>query len=105
VFEDEVIGRIAIRHELNEFLSKFAGHIGYIVRPSFRNKGVATEMLRLILETDRAKAIGRLLVTCDEHNIASERTIVKNRGIFESLIENGDKPRKKRFWIDLTKSL
>jgi len=63
--------------------------------------GVASEMLRQLLETARAKSIRRLLITCDEDNVASERTIVKNGGAFESIVRNGDKPKKKRFWIDL----
>lgn len=33
---DEFIGRTSIRHELNEFLCKFGGHIGYMIRPSKR---------------------------------------------------------------------
>ncbi len=101
IYRDEVIGRIAIRHELNDFLRTIGGHMGYIVRPSFRNMGVASEMLRQLLETARAKSIRRLLITCDEDNVASERTIVKNGGAFESIVRNGDKPKKKRFWIDL----
>ena len=43
--EGQVIGRIGIRHELNDFLRTIGGHIGYIVRPSRRRKGVATKML------------------------------------------------------------
>lgn len=101
VYGDEVVGRIAIRHELNDFLKKVGGHIGYIVRPSYRTRGVASEMLRLILKTERARSIGRLLVTCDENNTASERTILKNGGAFESTVENGEKPKKKRFWISV----
>ena len=100
---DEVVGRIAIRHELNEFLSKIGGHIGYIVRPSWRGKGVATEMLRQLLMTKEAQLIKKLLLTCDEANVASEKTILKNGGRFESIIENGvGRPKKKRFWIDLS---
>lgn len=102
IYNDEMIGRIAIRHDLNDFLRTIGGHIGYIVRPSFRRMGVATEMLRQILRTDQAKSIQKILITCDENNLASERTIIKNGGIFESVIPNGDKARKKRFWIDLS---
>ncbi len=97
---DEVVGRISLRHELNEFLAKIGGHIGYIVAPSHRQQGIAIEMLRLVLATPLAKDIGKLLLTCDEGNTASEKTIVKNGGIFESLISAGPgKGNKKRFWI------
>jgi predicted acetyltransferase len=72
----EVIGRIAIRHELNDFLKKVGGHVGYIVRPSWRKRGVATEMLGQLLLTDRVRSLGRILLTCDEGNLASEKTIV-----------------------------
>jgi predicted acetyltransferase len=99
---NEVVGRISIRHELNDFLRKIGGHIGYIVRPSFRAKGVATEMLRQLLLTEKARSIRQLLLTCDETNSASEKTILKNGGIFESYVDMGvEKPRKKRFWINV----
>ncbi|WP_408582003.1 GNAT family N-acetyltransferase [Enterococcus avium] len=39
-----------IRHELNEFLREFGGHIGFGVRPTERGKGYATEILRLGLK-------------------------------------------------------
>jgi predicted acetyltransferase len=96
----EVAGRIAIRHELTEFLKTIGGHVGYIVRPSSRGKGIGTEMLRQILSTDRARQIGNILVTCDEHNTASERTIIKCGGVLQDVITvDPSKPRKKRFWI------
>ena len=102
---NEIVGRIAVRHELNDFLATLGGHIGYIIRPSQRGKRLAAEMLRQVLLAERAQSIGRLLVTCDEGNIASEKTILKNGGVFESAVEAGpDRPRKKRFWIDLRAS-
>lgn len=97
---NEIVGRISIRHELNDFLKIVGGHIGYIVKPSCRGRGIATEMLRQILQTERARTIGKLLVTCDEANAASEKTILKNGGVLEDIISIGTgRPRKKRFWI------
>lgn len=80
ILDREVVGRIALRHTLNKNLEEFGGHIGYEVRPSARRKGVATEMLRLMLQTPKAKEIGRVLLTCAPDNIASNKTIQKNGG-------------------------
>ena len=33
---EQYLGRIAVRHELNDFLREVGGHIGYDVRPSAR---------------------------------------------------------------------
>lgn len=76
----KVVGRIALRHALNENLKEFGGHIGYEVRPSSRKQGVATEMLRLLLETKKAKEIGQILLTCAPDNVASNKTIIANGG-------------------------
>lgn len=101
ILDDELVGRISLRHELNDFLSRWGGHIGYIVRPSYRRRGIATEMLRQMLRTQGAKDIGRLLITCDEGNVASEKTIISNGGVYESTIAVEAKHGlpKKRFWI------
>ena len=53
--DDNIVGIIDFRHELNDFLKDF-GNCGYSVRPSERRKGYATEMLKLILE--RARQVG-----------------------------------------------
>ena len=44
--DERLIGMIQIRHELNEYLEKYAGHIGYAIRPSEREKGYAKRMLK-----------------------------------------------------------
>jgi predicted acetyltransferase len=101
--ESEMVGRISLRHELNESLLREGGHIGYIVRPSARRQGVATEMLRQILLTESARSIGRLLLTCDEDNLASEKSIRKNGGILENVVDLGGGDRRtKRFWISVS---
>ena len=100
--DNEIVGRIGLRFELNDFLSNYGGHIGYIVRPSARGNGVASAMLAQVLATQEAQRIGRLLLTCDEDNIASERVIRKNGGVYESMVYPvGRRLGKKRFWITL----
>jgi predicted acetyltransferase len=102
ILKNDVVGRISIRHELNEFLRNIGGHIGYITHPSWRGKGVASLMLREILKTERARSIGKLLLTCDENNLASEKTILKNGGKLAGVYPVGDhRPAKKHFWIEL----
>jgi predicted acetyltransferase len=78
---EEVVGRIALRHELNAALSEFGGHIGYEVHPAFRRQTIATEMLKRVLATPKAKEIGRLLLTCAPDNVGSNKTIRANGGV------------------------
>ena len=102
VQDGEVVGRLSLRHELNRDLLKVGGHIGYIVRPSARGRGLSLKMLQELLRTDRAKSMQRLLLSCDEGNIASEKTIVRAGGELEDIIQFPGRPRRtKRFWITL----
>src|SRR4051794_451554 len=75
---NDVVGRIALRHELTPDPKEFGGHIGYEVRPSFRRQGVASAMLRLILNTPRPRQIGRIQLPCAPDNPASIKTITAN---------------------------
>jgi len=100
---DRIVGRASIRHALNEFLQRVGGHIGYVVVPEFRRRGYATEILRQSLQIARDKCgLHRILVTCDDDNIGSIRTIEKNGGVLENVVEapDLDKP-KRRYWIEL----
>ncbi|WP_127716756.1 GNAT family N-acetyltransferase [Halobacteriovorax sp. HLS] len=101
--ENELVGRTSIRHELTEFLLKAGGHVGYGVVPEFRRRGYASAILNESLNYIRnnISEIDRVLVTCDEGNIGSQRTIENNKGILEDIIEMPNGPRKMRFWIQL----
>ena len=100
--DNEFIGRLSLRHELNEFLLKMGGHIGYEIRPSKRRQGYGTEILRLGLEKAKELGLQRVLVTCDEDNIGSKKIIEYNGGQFENAIEiEGDTVRKLRYWITI----
>lgn len=56
-------------------------------------------MLRLNIQNAREMGIEKLLVTCEETNIASEKTILANGGVFEKTVE-ADGSIMKRYWID-----
>ena len=100
--KNEFIGRLSIRHVLNEFLLKMGGHIGYEIRPSRRKQGYGTEILGLGLEKAKELGLRRVLVTCDEDNIGSKKIIEHNGGQFENAIEmEGDTVKKLRYWIDI----
>src|SRR5579859_3937841 len=45
----EYIGQLSVRHELNDFLHRVAGNIGYQIRPSKRRCGYGKAILRLRL--------------------------------------------------------
>jgi len=90
----EYLGRIAIRHRLNEFLAEVGGHIGYDVRPSARRRGHATAMLRAALPVAAGLGIDSALLTCDHDNLASQRVIEAAGGVFED-----QRAHKLRFWV------
>jgi predicted acetyltransferase len=95
-----LIGRTSIRHELNDRLRCEGGHIGYGVLREHRRRGYATEMLRQSLVVARAVGVGRVLVTCDDDNLASAAVIERCGGTFESLIAAHDGHPVRRYWID-----
>ena len=102
VKDDLFIGCANIRHELNDFLMMFGGHIGYAIRPSQRRQGYATLTLRLALDFLREKGLTRALLTTAEHNIGSQKAIERNNGILENVAEYSWLDYKlPRYWIDL----
>jgi predicted acetyltransferase len=96
-----IVGRVSIRHSLNESLESVGGHIGYVVVPEFRRRGYATEILRQALQIARVElGIRRALVTCDDDNVGSIRTIEKNGGVLENVSTGpGIEKAKRRYWI------
>jgi predicted acetyltransferase len=98
---DRVVGRLSLRHELNEFLRDFGGHVGFAVVPSARRRGYATEMLRLTFPHARSVGIDRLLVTCDDDNVASQGVIERCGGVLEDRRVRGGGGLTRRYWIGL----
>lgn len=99
---DDMVGVFSLKFELTPFLYNYGGHIGYAVKPSRRRRGFATEILKQGLKTAKAFGFDRMLLICDEDNVASEKTILKCGGKFENtLFDEDEQVNVKRFWIEL----
>lgn len=101
--ESEIVGRVSLRHELNEYLLQRGGHLGYAVAPRFRRQGHATEMFRQVLQKCEQKDLRSLLVTCADDNIPSWKMIERFGGRLENKIwDDEDGEMIRRYWIQLT---
>lgn len=99
--DQKIVGIIDLRHHIDHpVLGVWGGHMGYTVRPCERGKGYASEMLRLNLENCRKRGLKKVMITCSPDNIASEKTILANGGIYEKTVEVDGSPVK-RYWITL----
>jgi predicted acetyltransferase len=95
-----IVGRVSIRHELNDWLSLVGGHIGYAVRPGLRRRGYATAMLRQSLGVARSAGVERALLTCDDDNVGSIRTIERCGGTLQdTILTPGSGTPKRRYWV------
>jgi predicted acetyltransferase len=98
---DEYLGAISLRHRLNDFLLRVGGHVGYHVRPSARQRGLAGSALGEVLGVARSRGIERALITCNDTNLASARTIERNGGVLENVVPDTELGTIRRYWIDL----
>lgn len=97
--DGDVVGRVSIRHDLNEGLRRFGGHVGYAVAPEHRRRGYATQMLTQAVARLAAEGVSPVLVTCDAGNAASEATILACGGERDADDVLPDGRVKHRFWI------
>lgn len=101
--DGKIVGRASIRHALTDHLLQVGGHIGYAVATPYRNRGFATEILKQSLVYCRdVVGLDRVLVTCDEDNVGSMKTILNNQGVLENkVLADGANVYKCRYWINL----
>ncbi|MEG0253977.1 MAG: GNAT family N-acetyltransferase [Vagococcus sp.] len=100
--DNKIIGFSHFRIKLNSFLLNYGGNIGYSIAPSERRKGYGEKMLAEVLKEAPKFNLDKLLLTCDESNLASMRVIEKNQGVLENKLFIEDKNKWiRRYWITI----
>ena len=101
---DFIVGMVNIRHTLNDKLLFHGGNIGYSIRPTERGNGYAKIALFLALKECLSLGLTRVLITAEDNNVPSYRTIEALGGIMENKVLDDGKYFR-RYWIDVEKSL
>lgn len=96
---DRYLGCLSLRHELNDYLMSYGGHLGYSVRPAERRKGYATAMTNHALGLARELGLDRILVTTEESNVASQGVVLGCGGIYEDTRVTPEGEAMRRYWI------
>lgn len=89
VSDNRIIGIADLRYELNDFL-KDLGNCGYSVRPSERNKGYASEILKQICALAKEHGLDNLQLSVERENTASIKTILRNGGRYSRSFKFGN---------------
>lgn len=99
--DKKIIGMADIRHELNNFLRSYGGHIGIGVRPAERKKGYAIEITKNALKFCNEIGLSKVMVACNKDNIASRNIIRKYDGIVEKEFIHNDGNVVQIYWISI----
>lgn len=98
VDDGSVLGGIALRHGYDDDAVQLLGHIGYGVRPSAWNRGLASWALDEMVSEAGLLGLRQLLVICDVGNAASIRAVERQGGILEDSKGTACSPVH-RYWI------
>lgn len=99
--DNEVVGTIDLRSYLNKsYFYKF-GHVAYIIKPSYRNKGIATKALAEAIKIYKNLNVNKILLVCYKENIGSCKVIEKNNGYLEREYSDENNKIIQRFWINI----
>lgn len=101
IFNGAIAGTINCRWQIEKGdLLKWGGHIGYGVAPSYRGHHLAEQMVNFALEEYKKRGVLRVMISADEDNIASRKTIERCGGRLENIVTI-DERKICRYWIDL----
>ncbi len=73
---DTAVGKISIRIGSN-YHSYYNGNIGYEIDKEYRGNNYSYKACKLVFQVAKVHGMSKLILTCDESNIASYKTIEK----------------------------
>ena len=73
---DIAVGKISVRIG-NNYHSYYNGNIGYEIDKEYRGNNYSLKACKLMLQIAKAHGMNELILTCDESNVASYKTIEK----------------------------
>jgi predicted acetyltransferase len=95
-----IVGRVQIRHALNESLRRRGGHVGYAVAPRHRRRGYAVEMVRQALPVCATLGLADVMITCADDNEPSWRIVEKLGGRLEDKVRDDvEEELVRRYWL------
>ncbi|WP_313181662.1 GNAT family N-acetyltransferase [Lacrimispora sp.] len=104
---DDDIGSIDIRIGNNENLY-YGGHIGYMIKESYRGNSYASKACKIIKNVAVAHGMNRLIITCNPDNLPSRKTCEKaglklkeivNLPPYNEMYERGERQKCIYEWI------
>lgn len=94
-FSGRISFRIPAANRPGRRLTRYVGHIGYVVFPQARGRRIAARATRMLLPLARSHGLADLSITCNPENLASRRTIEHIGG---ELMEVTDVPQDHPLW-------
>lgn len=104
---DDGIGSIDIRMGNNENLY-YGGHIGYMIKESYRGNSYASKACKIIKNVAVAHGMNKLIITCNPDNLPSRKTCEKaglklkeivNLPPYNEMYERGERQKCIYEWI------
>ena len=103
--DGEIVGRVSIRHRLDENLKSRGGHLGYSVAKRCQKKGYATAVVKQSLYYCRTLGLTSIMLTCAEDNTASWKIIEHFQGVLqERRLDPEAKEMIRVYWLHLQQS-
>ena len=105
--DNKLVGMINLRWNLNEWMLRNGGHIGYGIRPTERRKGYNKISLYLCLLKAQELGLDKVLLTASDNNLGSIKTIFALGGVLENKVSDyeDEKVLMGRYWINVNESI